>query len=503
MEMELFLLVGALFLLLSLLVTKWYKECNSNKKLPPAPWKLPFIGNLHQLVDWQSSELQPHRTLAKLASKHGPLMHLKLGERSAIFVSSPRMVREVIRKHDLNFSNRLMLLVGMEMFYDHDDMGFCNYGDFWRQMRKICIQELLNHKNIQSFYPKMHNEIINLVNSIKNSAFEGSPINMTETLYFYTNSVICKASVGRACKNPGSLIEIMRTVSGAAGVFDFADLFPLVKIIHLMSRLKYKLRKMHEEIDVLLEEIINEHEFQNSEPTEEDIVDVLLRLQKSQDFSIPITRDNIKAIIIDLFSGGTITSASTMEWAFSELIKNPEIMKKAQDEVREVFKGKENGIDQTDIQKLKYLKMVIKETLRFHPLGPLLVPRESREECEINDYVIPKGTMALVKFWAISRDPNYWQNPETFDPERFNESHLDFTGAHFEFTPIGTRRRICPGLSFSIATVELSITLLLYHFDWKLSNGMNPHDLDMTEKLGNTLERKNNLFLIPLPYVPA
>ncbi|KAJ8558145.1 hypothetical protein K7X08_004911 [Anisodus acutangulus] len=296
--MELTILLGALFLLLPLLVTKLYKECNSKRKLPPGPWKLPFIGNLHQLVDCQSSELLPHRTLAKLASKHGPLMHMKLGERSAIVVSSPDMVREVMRKHDLNFSNRPVLLVGTEMFYDHADMGFCNYGDFWRQMRKICIQELLSHKNIQSFYPKMINEITNLVSSIKNCASEGSTINMTETLSLYTNSVICKASVGRACKNQGSLIEIMRTVAGSAGVFDLADLFPSVKIIHFISGLKYKLRKMHDEVDVLLEEIINEHEFQSSEPTEEDIVDVLLRLQKSQDFSIPITRDNIKATII-------------------------------------------------------------------------------------------------------------------------------------------------------------------------------------------------------------
>ncbi|XP_059298190.1 tabersonine 6,7-epoxidase-like isoform X2 [Lycium ferocissimum] len=147
--------------------------------------------------------------------------------------------------------------------------------------------------------------------------------------------------------------------------------------------------------------------------------------------------------------------------------------------------------------------MVVKGIVRFHPLAPLLAPRESREECEINGYVIPKGTMALVNCWAISRDLNYWQNPETFDPERFNKSYLDFTGAHFEFTPFGTGRRICPGLSFSIATVELSIALLLYHFDWKLPNGMNPHELDMTEKVGNALERKNNLFLIPLPCVHA
>ncbi|KAM3356968.1 hypothetical protein P3S68_023682 [Capsicum galapagoense] len=151
MEMELTnILVGALFLVLPLLVSKWYKEYNDSSKikLPPGPWKFPFIGSLHHLVDRQSSEFLPHRTLAKLASKHGPLMHMKLGERSAIVVSSPQMVREVMRKHYLNFSNRPVLLIGTEMFYGQADMGFCNYGDFWSQMRKICNQELLSHKSI-------------------------------------------------------------------------------------------------------------------------------------------------------------------------------------------------------------------------------------------------------------------------------------------------------------------------------------------------------------------
>ncbi|CAN4093265.1 unnamed protein product [Withania somnifera] len=427
--MELTILLGVLFLVLPLLITKWYKESNNKRKLPPGPCKLPFIENLHQ-----SSELLPH----------------------SIIVSSPQMFREVMRKHDLNISNRPVFLVGTEMFYGHADMGFCNYGDF--RSRKICIQELLSHKNIQLFYPKMLKEISNLVSTIKSCASEGSPINMTETLSF----------VSRACKNQGSLIEIMRTVAASAGVFTLADLLPSTKIIHFI-------------IDVLLEEIINEHEFQNSEPTEEDIVDVLLRLQTSPDFSIPITRDNTKALIIDLFAGGSTTSASTMEWAFSEIMKNPKIMKKAQDEVRQVLKGKENGIEQTNIQKFKYLKMIVKDTVRSHPLAPLLAPRESREESEINGYVILKGSMTLVNFWKS-------QGIQTI-----GKILIYLIQTHFEFTPFGTGRRICPGLSFSMAT----------QYDWKLRNGMSRHELDMTEKFCNVLERKNNSFLIPLPYEHA
>ncbi|THG21060.1 hypothetical protein TEA_020545 [Camellia sinensis var. sinensis] len=183
----------------------------------------------------------------------------------------------------------------------------------------------------------------------------------------------------------------------------------------------------------------------------------------------------------------------------SEMQKNPEVMKRAQAEVRHVFDGKKN-VDETCIHELKYLNSVIKETLRLHPSAPLLLPRESNEQCTINGYKIPVKTKIIVNAWAIGRDPRYWNKAEKFEPERFLNSTLDFKGTCFEYIPFGAGRRICPGIAFAIPNIELPLAQLLYHFDWKLPGGMKPEELDMTEVFALTVRRKNDLHLIPIPY---
>ena len=134
----------------------------------------------------------------------------------------------------------------------------------------------------------------------------------------------------------------------------------------------------------------------------------------------------------DLFSGGTETTSTAMEWAMAELIKNPRVMKKAQAEIRQLLKGKKT-INEADIQELSYLKLIIKETLRIHPPVPLLVPRECREQCIIDGYEIPIKTRVIVNAWAIGRDPEYWQNAESFEPERFANNTVDYQGTDLEY----------------------------------------------------------------------
>ncbi|KAM0063806.1 putative premnaspirodiene oxygenase [Helianthus debilis subsp. tardiflorus] len=181
----------------------------------------------------------------------------------------------------------------------------------------------------------------------------------------------------------------------------------------------------------------------------------------------------------------------------SELLRNPSIMHKVQTEVSQVITTK-STIDETDIHSLHFLKMVIKETLRLHPPAPLMLPMENRKKCEINGYEIPVKTKVVVNVWAIGRDPKYWKEPETFNPERFINSSVDYRGLDFEYIPFGAGRRICPGITFGLANIELPLASLLYHFDWKLVNvGMKNQDLDMTESFGATVKRKSVLKLVP------
>ncbi|XP_058069015.1 premnaspirodiene oxygenase-like [Magnolia sinica] len=171
-----------------------------------------------------------------------------------------------------------------------------------------------------------------------------------------------------------------------------------------------------------------------------------------------------------MFSAGTATSSSTLEWAMTEMMKNPMVMEKAQAKVRHVFKGKAK-VDERDTSKLNYLKLVIRETLRLHPPIPLL-RRKCRERCEIDGYDLPINTSITVNVWAIGRDPQHWDDPENFKPERFDGSLIDYKGADFEFLPFGAGRRMCTcvGMLSGIVNVVLPLAQLLYYFDWKLPN---------------------------------
>ncbi|KAL5735696.1 hypothetical protein ACOSQ2_030484 [Xanthoceras sorbifolium] len=263
---------------------------------------------------------------------------------------------------------------------------------------------------------------------------------------------------------------------------------------------------LHQKADKILDNIINEHIACKAmgtigEGEEKDLVHVLLNLQDQGDLEIPLTTDNIKAVILDLFMAGTETSSATLEWAVAEMLKNPKVLEKAQAEVRQVFDRK-GYVDEAGFHELEYLKLVIKETFRLHPPVPLLLPRECRESCKIDGYDILVRSKVIVNTWAIGRDPNYWMEPESFFPERFLDSSINYKGASFELIPFGAGRRMCPGLTFGIANIELALANFLYHFDWKLPNGVKNEDLDMTENFGAVVKRKNDLYLISIPYHP-
>lgn len=146
----------------------------------------------------------PHISLANLATKHGPLMHLKLGQRSEIVVSSPQLAKEIMITHDITFANRPQLSVAKIMCYNFQDIDFSRYGDYWKQIRKICVMELLSTKNVTSFFPMMLDETNLLVNIIKD--MYGRPINFSEKMYLLTSAIICRASIGRTCKDQESVL---------------------------------------------------------------------------------------------------------------------------------------------------------------------------------------------------------------------------------------------------------------------------------------------------------
>nr|XP_027083158.1 premnaspirodiene oxygenase-like [Coffea arabica] len=496
-----FLNLFLLFSFLVLIVKIWKKRNTPIMNLPPGPRKLPIIGNMHNLFGGL-----PHVVLRDLARVYGPMMHLWVGEVSTVVISSAEMAKEVLVTHDPTFANRPDRLAVKIMWYDQQDMIFIPYGDKWRQMRKICTTELLSGKHVRSFSYIRKDEISKLIESIRSS--QGAAINVGEIFFMYTSLMTCRAAFGRICKEYETMIAYVKEGIALAAGFDAADMFPSLKVLPLISGLRRKLLKMHYKIDSILDDVISQHKLNhksgkksNAETGEEDLIDVLLREQESGNPQMPITSKDIKAVVFDIFTGGTDTASVTSEWAMAELMKHSRVMAKAQAEVRQVFKGKKL-IEEDDVQKLVYLKMVVKETLRLHPPIPL-IPRASRENRQVKGCMIPNKSQIMVNAWAIGRDPEYWDDPEIFLPERFEQNSIDYTGTHCQYLPFGTGRRMCPGTAFGIVNVELPLAHLLYHFDWRLPDRMNVIDLDMDEAAGINIKRKNNLNLVATAYYPS
>lgn len=204
----------------------------------------------------------------------------------------------------------------------------------------------------------------------------------------------------------------------------------------------------------------------------------------------------------DLIAGGTDTSATTLEWAMSEVLKNPRLAKEAAEEMDRVV-GRERWVEEKDIPRLPYIDAIMKETMRLHPIVPLLAPHLALQDCNVAGYDISRGTRVLINTWSIGRDPNLWDSPEEFRPERFLEKDIDVKGRSFELLPFGSGRRMCPGYDLGLKMIQSNLANMLHGFHWKLPEGMTTQDLNMEEVSGLTNPRKVPLVAVMEPRLPT
>ncbi|XP_071724311.1 LOW QUALITY PROTEIN: cytochrome P450 71B2-like [Rutidosis leptorrhynchoides] len=434
-------------------------------------------------------------------------MFLKLGRIPLVVISSPEAAKHVLKTHDLDCCSRPILSGSAKLSYNGLDIAFAPYGEIWRQTRKLCVLELFSAKRVQSFQYIREEEVGSLLDSI--SASSETPVDLSEKICTFFASVIFRMSCGTAFRGSGldteRLSEVIPEVESVLGNFCAGECIPYVGwIIDRLTGHHTKIEKVFRRLDSVFQWIIDDHiNFQGSRRAKEDIIDVLLRLQREQ-VQIGetwLTKNHMKGV---LFLAGTDTGAITVTWAMSELVRNPRVLKKAQDEIRNVAGKKARFVKEEEIGSLEYLRMVLKETLRLHPPGPLLVARETMSHFKINGFDIHPKTLIQINAWAIGRDPEYWNSPEEFIPERFaNNASIDFKGQHFELLPFGAGRRVCPGIHLATTTMELLLANLLYCFDWKLPRGMKEEDMNMEEAAGQRLDvhKKIPLELVPVNYI--
>ncbi|XP_020156695.1 cytochrome P450 71A4 [Aegilops tauschii subsp. strangulata] len=517
--MLVFLLLPALTILCTLLlraaISKEHATSCSSDAVdvpvpPPSPWRLPLVGNLHQLA---GRRLLPHRSLASLAAAHGPVMLLRLGQVRAVVVSSAAAAREVMQTHDRVFASRPSLAVPGKLFYGCTDIAFAPHGPYWVHARKMSVLHLLSPARVRAYRAVREEEVQALVQMVhvQRLSCGGGVVRLSELLAGFAKDVTGRIVFGASpstAEGWGAKVDTLLEEGNALlGTFHVQDCFPGLAWLGL-GGLDNKVRKAFERIDPILEEILEVAGRQLLSPQQDTptttsgstFVHVMLSLDNISGGSAAwrFSRDNVKAILMDLFGAGTEATIVVLEWVMAELVRNKGAMERLQHELRKSLISDSDMITEHDLQGMVYLKAVIKETIRLHPPGPLLLPHEAMESTRIQQYHIPRKTMVIINAWAIGRDPHTWESPMEFRPERFIGSEVSFRGRHFQLIPFGSGRRMCPGINFTMSILEIAIANLVGRFNWALREGET--ELDMEETPGVASRKRVPLCVIARPW---
>ncbi|CAD6240667.1 unnamed protein product [Miscanthus lutarioriparius] len=504
------LLVALLSLLLFLSTGTGRKTLGGDgrRRLPPSPRGFPILGHLPLLGPL------PHRKLWAMAQAHGPVMLLRFGRVPTVVASSAAAAQEVMKTHDLAFASRPRLRMAERLVYGRD-VAFVPYGEHWRQGRRVCVLHLLSQRRVTSFRHAREQEVAAMLARVRRDG--GGAVNLTAQIISYTNGIISRAAFG---DKGGSyydgpdggekLTKLFADFEGLLGTVTMGDFVPWLAWVDALMGLDAKATRTSAEMDAFLERVISDHRQRRrgghrDEDDHRDFVDVLLDVNDDEADASGAKFDDvaIKAIILDMFAAATDTTYTTLVWAMAELINHPHEMRKVQDEIRAaVAVAGGDRVTEDHLEKLRYLRCVIKETLRLRTPLPLLLPHETTVDTELLGYHVPARTRVIVNAWAIARDPATWERADEFVPERFAGDDLTtdyLLGQDFRFVPFGAGRRGCPGVGFSVPVMELALSSLLYHFDWELPAG-GPSKLEMDELNGLSVRLKANLCLVAKPW---
>jgi cytochrome P450 len=325
-------------------------------------------------------------------------------------------------------------------------------------------------------------------------ALYGGMINLVSSTFFSVDVVDMDAA-GEAAHGIRHHVESIADLMTKPNI---SDILPFLRRLDLQGRRRAAAWHLGE-IYRILDGIIERRLAENAEDGRhgDDFLQVLLDLMSTG----KIDRDTVKAIVFEVFLTGGDTITVTVEWAMAELLRNPGAMARLRAEIAGALGGMET-IEEPDVAGLPYLQAVFKESMRLHPVAPLLVPHKAVEDgVEVCGYAVPKGCTVFINVWAIMRDPAVWDEPDKFMPERFLDrpaAEVDYRGKNFEFFPFGYGVRQCPGMPMAERVVPHLLASLLHAFEWRLPEGMAPEQLDVSERFTT-----GNVLAVPLKAVPV
>ncbi|XP_050210962.1 cytochrome P450 705A22-like [Mercurialis annua] len=477
--------------------------------LPPSPPSLPFIGHLH-LLSPVVTKCFPY-----LSSKYGPLLYLRLGSRRLLLVSSPSHAAEIFKNNDLAFAERPKspFCDKLSLFGEFSFLA-SPYGDYWKFIKKLSATELLGARQVGRFNALRHEELGRFLNRMVQKANKNESVNLGNELMKLTNNIICRMVMSTRCSNEEDEAEKCREM--ILGCVELVGKIGIATMLGPFKKLGFwfsgrQVNDVTTNFEELLDKILNDHEekakkLDGGEGEENDFMDILLQVEQDKDAEFKISKHHIKSFIMDLFLGGTNTSAVTMQWIMAELINHPNAFNNLRHEIDSVV-DKNRLITESDLPNLPYLRAVVKETLRLYPPIPA-IPRECREDCKIGGFDVPKETIAIIDAYSIMRDPNLWDNPNEFRPERFMKPDDDDDKKNKQnlgFIPFGGGRRMCPASNFALNIIHLSIASMVQCFDFRLLGDEEREgskvQVNMEAKAGLVMSLATPLLCVPVVHL--
>ncbi|KAL1552546.1 unspecific monooxygenase [Salvia divinorum] len=467
------------------------------RSLPPGPFPLPIVGNMLQLGS------NPHQTFAKLSKRYGPLMSIHLGSLYTVIVSSPEMAKEILHRHGQVFSGRTIAQAVEACGHDKISMGFLPVASEWRDMRKICKEQMFSNQSMEASQGLRRLKLLQLLDFVRKCSDEGRAVNIREAAFITTLNLMSATlfSLQATEFDSRATMEFKEIIEGVAtiiGVPNFADYFPFLRPFDpqgVKRKADVFFGKLLAKIEGYLNERIEFRKANPNAPKKDDFLETVFDIIEANDYNLKT--DHFTHLMLDLFVGGTDTNTTSIEWIMSELVMNPDKMKKLKAELKSVA-GEKKIVEESEMGNLPYLLAVFKEVMRIHPPGPLLLPRRAESDQMVKGYMIPEGTQILINVWAIGRDPSIWKNPESFEPERFMDQKIDFKGQDYELLPFGAGRRVCPGMPLANRIIHMTVATLVHNFDWKLEDDSTAEADHAGELFGVAVRRAVQLRVIPM-----